>query len=34
MSKKNNKLRLCVNYRKLNEIIIKDKILLSNINKF
>ena len=34
MSKKNENLRLCVDYRKLNEITIKDKTLLSNINEF
>ena len=33
-SKKNDKLRLCVDYRKLNDITIKDKTLLSNINEF
>ena len=33
MSKKNDELRLCIDYRKLNEIIIKDKTLLSNINE-
>ena len=31
--KKDGKLRLCVNYRKLNTIIIKDKYPLSNIRK-
>ena len=32
--KKDRKLRLYVNYRKLNVIIIKDKYLLSNIREF
>ena len=32
--KKDGKLRLCVNYRKLNTIMIKDKYLLPNIRKF
>ena len=31
--KKNEKLRLCVNYRKLNTITIKNKYLLSNIRE-
>ena len=31
--KKNEKLHLCVDYRKLNEIIIKNRYLLSNINE-
>ena len=31
--KKNGKLRLCVDYRKLNEIIIKNRYSLSNINE-
>ena len=31
--KKNKKLRLCVDYRKLNTIIIKNKYLLLNIRK-
>ena len=31
--KKNEKLRLCVDYRKLNEIIIKNRYSLSNINE-
>ena len=31
--KKDKKLRLCVNYKKLNIIMIKDKYLLSNIGK-
>ena len=31
--KKNKKLRLCVDYRKLNVITIKDKYLLLNIGK-
>ena len=31
--KKNKKLRLCVDYRKLNEIIIKNRYSLSNINE-
>ena len=31
--KKNKKLRLCVNYRKLNIITVKNKYLLSNIRK-
>ena len=34
MSKKNDDLHLYVNYRKFNEIIIKNKTSLSNINKF
>ena len=33
MSKKNDKLQLCVDYRKLNNIIIKDKTLLLNISE-
>ena len=32
--KKDGKLRLYINYRKLNIIIIKDKYLLPNIEKF
>ena len=31
--KKNEKLRLCVDYRKLNEIIVKNRYSLSNINE-
>ena len=31
--KKNKKLRFCTNYRKLNQIIIKNKYLLSNIRE-
>ena len=31
--KKNEKLRLCVDYQKLNEIIIKNRYSLLNINK-
>ena len=31
--KKNSILRFCINYYKLNKIIIKDKILLSLISK-
>ena len=34
VSKKDGKLRLCVDYRKLNIIIIKNKYPLSNIEKF
>ena len=34
MLKKDDELRLFVDYRKLNEIIIKNITLLSNINKF
>ena len=33
VSKKNETLRLCVDYRKLNEIIVKNKYSLSNINE-
>ena len=33
VSKKDEILRLCVNYRKLNEIIIKNRYSLSNINE-
>ena len=33
VSKKNEKLRLCVDYRKLNEITIKNRYSLSNINE-
>ena len=32
--KKNDKFRLCVDYRKLNDITIKNKYLLFNINEF
>ena len=32
--KKDEKFRLCVNYRKLNVIMIKDKYLLLNIREF
>ena len=31
MPKKDSKLRLCVNYRKLNNIIVKNRYLLPNI---
>ena len=34
VSKKNDTLRLCVNYRKSNDITIKNKISLLNIDEF
>ena len=33
VSKKNEKLRLCVDYRQLNDIMIKDRISLSRIDE-